>query len=358
LDNDGLGDVCDPDDDNDGIDDGVDNCPVTPNSGQEDNDNDGVGDVCDADDDNDGVDDGADNCPLTANPGQEDNDGDGIGDVCDPDDDNDGVDDGVDNCPLTANPGQEDTDGDGAGDVCDADDDNDGVDDGEDICAGTVIPEGVPTQSLKNNRYALVDNDLIFDTGGGGNPLTITTTDTGGCSCEQIIAAQGLGQGHVKFGCSKGAMLNWIDLINGGTGGGDDSDSEDSDSEDSDSDSGDSDSGDSDSSGRSRRAPSPTPDAPWTGSGIAVTIVGEGDVTSNRAEIDGRHYQGVMCSGGGSCASRFVDGAEVRLYARSHTGRSRFVEWRGDCSGSSPITVVIASESTACTAVFEAVDQD
>ncbi len=72
-----------------------------------------------ADTDGDGVNDPVDNCPLTANPGQEDNDGDGEGDACDDDDDNDGVEDGDDNCPLTANTDQTDTDGDGEGDACD-----------------------------------------------------------------------------------------------------------------------------------------------------------------------------------------------------------------------------------------------
>src|SRR6185436_18230608 len=76
-------------------------------------------DVCDSDDDNDGVMDGTDNCPLTVNAGQGDNDHDGIGDACDADDDNDGVADGSDNCPLAANPGQQDADHDGKGDACD-----------------------------------------------------------------------------------------------------------------------------------------------------------------------------------------------------------------------------------------------
>ena len=34
--------------------------------------------------------DGADNCPLTANADQANNDGDAMGDLCDDDDDNDG----------------------------------------------------------------------------------------------------------------------------------------------------------------------------------------------------------------------------------------------------------------------------
>jgi hypothetical protein len=59
-----------------------------------------------ADGDGDGRIDPEDDCPLTPNPGQEDKDGDAVGDPCD-------------NCPAASNPDQADTDGDGAGDVCD-----------------------------------------------------------------------------------------------------------------------------------------------------------------------------------------------------------------------------------------------
>ena len=134
TDGDGIGDVCDPDDDNDGILDGADNCPLVANQDQLDTDGDGIGDVCDPDDDNDGVPDVTDNCPLVANPDQANNDGDSQGDVCDPDDDNDGVPDVTDNCPLVANPDQANNDGDSQGDVCDPDDDNDGILDGVDNC--------------------------------------------------------------------------------------------------------------------------------------------------------------------------------------------------------------------------------
>ena len=80
-----------------------DNCPLTVNSDQKDSDGDGVGDVCDSDDDNDGVNDTEDNCQFTANPDQEDSDGDGIGNACELDDDNDGLLDAVDNCPDDQN---------------------------------------------------------------------------------------------------------------------------------------------------------------------------------------------------------------------------------------------------------------
>ena len=125
TDNDTVGDVCDPDDDGDGVDDGVDVCPLVSDPNQYDNDNDFIGDECDTDDDNDGELDVTDNCQFEANADQSDSpDGDGIGDVCDLDDDNDGYNDDVDNCPLIANgpadsEDQVDTDNDGVGDICD-----------------------------------------------------------------------------------------------------------------------------------------------------------------------------------------------------------------------------------------------
>ncbi len=151
---DGQGDVCDPDDDNDNVPDRVDNCPLTPNPDQADSDladgvgdggGDGLGDACDDDDDNDGVPDEDDNCPLVPNPDQRDSDLDeGVdeqGDACDPDDDNDGVLDEDDNCPLVPNPDQADNDRteglDGQGDVCDPDDDDDTILDEGDNCPRT-----------------------------------------------------------------------------------------------------------------------------------------------------------------------------------------------------------------------------
>ncbi len=235
--------------DGDGISDSKDNCPTVANADQKDYDGDGIGDVCDPDADNDGLtnqyyvpktgdlycdpegksapqcalagidQEGAvnavkdpnknavkldplnadsdgdgycdgpgfgpiangkptvcikgpgDNCPRISNSTQWDADEDGIGNDCDlspynaqtanVDSDGDGVPDyqangGGDNCPWIANPvdpatgKQKDTDGDGVGDACDSDDDNDGVLD--------VVEN--------STRYAIVSKD------GSGNMVT------------------------------------------------------------------------------------------------------------------------------------------------------------------------------------------
>jgi len=172
------------DNDNDGIEDNLDNCPSVFNPDQADFDNDGIGDVCDNDidgdgvpnnedpddynpniptndGDSDGVNDNLDNCPSVFNPDQADFDNDGLGNVCDndddndglpdnedpnpynPDSDNDGVNDNLDNCPLVSNTNQLDSDHDGIGDVCDSDvggdedNDDDGVNDDVDNCPTT-----------------------------------------------------------------------------------------------------------------------------------------------------------------------------------------------------------------------------
>ncbi len=78
------------DSDGDGLLDVVDNCPSVLSQNQRDTDNDGQGDACDEDDDNDGVLDGQDPFPKDASENV-DEDGDGVGDNTDPDLDNDGL---------------------------------------------------------------------------------------------------------------------------------------------------------------------------------------------------------------------------------------------------------------------------
>ena len=97
------------------------------------------------------------------------------------------------------------------------DQDEDGVWDGVDMCPETVIPESVPTDELRVNRFALVDADGVFDTTtptGKGPEVSFDIFDTVGCSCEQIIEAQELGSGHQRFGCSLGEMKDWVEYVN------------------------------------------------------------------------------------------------------------------------------------------------
>jgi predicted extracellular nuclease len=97
------------------------------------------------------------------------------------------------------------------------DSDGDGVTDDADYCPGTVIPEAAPTNELRTNNFALTDDDRVFDTNdpnGVGPQAGFDIFDTAGCSCEQIVVEQGLGKGHLKFGCSLGEMEKWLDWIN------------------------------------------------------------------------------------------------------------------------------------------------
>ena len=189
-DGDGQGYLSDPDADNDGIDDDVDNCPETFNPTQADLDDDGIGNECDqdadgdghiswlyltaecdncddcddldasaqsysdpssyvgcivddsqqvaaepkssrtsSDTDGDGIRDSKDNCPSEYNQaesGWTDIDGNFYSKATQPDFDLDGLGDACDNCVNVANDDQADLDGDDIGDVCDTDADGDG----------------------------------------------------------------------------------------------------------------------------------------------------------------------------------------------------------------------------------------
>jgi hypothetical protein len=169
LDEDGIGDKCDPDKDGDNVVNLIDNCPKIPNGGQYDTDSDTWGNACDDDDDGDTVDDSADNCPLDSNSSQVDSDGDGDGDACDSNDDNDEYPDAQDNCPILENPDQIDTDGDGIGDLCDPDIDGDGYEapfDCDDLMADVyprwILVNGNTTGYWRWHARAVVGNDGLL----------------------------------------------------------------------------------------------------------------------------------------------------------------------------------------------------
>jgi predicted dienelactone hydrolase len=127
------------DSDNDGFNDGSDNCIDTYNPLQEDYDYDGKGDLCDLDDDGDKVNDDDDLYPFNSQEST-DSDKDGVGDNEDAfpnnplevsDNDGDGVGDNVDQFPNDVYE-WEDSDNDGLGNNADDDDDGDGFNDSVD----------------------------------------------------------------------------------------------------------------------------------------------------------------------------------------------------------------------------------
>ncbi len=96
------------------------------------------------------------------------------------------------------------------------DEDGDTIPAAADFCPGTVVPESVPTIRLLPFRWALVDEDPIFDTRplhGYLPTLGFTLEDTGGCSCEQIIDELDLFFINDLFGYNSFSMYRWIQIV-------------------------------------------------------------------------------------------------------------------------------------------------
>lgn len=102
--------------------------------------------------DDDGIEDGSDNCMRHSNPDQFDRDGDGIGDACD-------------NCLSTFNPQQQNLDGDSLGDMCDDDIDGDNIVNYTDDCPslwGEMCSNISP--NVLNNNQIVNYNSPVNDT--------------------------------------------------------------------------------------------------------------------------------------------------------------------------------------------------
>ena len=194
TDQDGIDDITDPDDDDDGYPDFEDSFPRDAGEWADfdgdgvgdntdafprdrlrrfDTDNDGIADRDDTDDDGDGIADANDDHPL-------DTDNDAIDNRTDADDDGDGVADLQDAFPLDPDESA-DFDGDGTGDNADTDDDNDGVSDADDD-----LPFD-PTESSDEDGDGIGDNsdafasdpDETLDTDGDGQGNNADTDDDG-----------------------------------------------------------------------------------------------------------------------------------------------------------------------------------
>ena len=146
FDGDGVHDLADKDDDNDGLSDAeelaIGSDPYNPDT------------------DNDGVNDGLDAFPL--NPLETlDTDGDGIGNNEDEDDDGDGVNDDLDAFPLDASEFL-DSDGDGIGNNADLDDDNDGISDEDELRFG-LNPLDPNDAHLAPEKLVAFESDINGD---------------------------------------------------------------------------------------------------------------------------------------------------------------------------------------------------
>ncbi|MBI5412776.1 hypothetical protein HZA42_00325 [Candidatus Peregrinibacteria bacterium] len=158
TDHDGIANINDPDDDNDGVPDNQDAFPLDKTEWL-DTDGDGIGNNKDTDDDNDGLSD-IEEAKLGTDPLRWDTDDDGINDKDDP-------------FPLDPGRGGKDYDRDGIPDVVDQDADNDGIPksiDTNDTNLGPIV--SVTSENNAPRRIGFPNDSIQFE--------TTTSTDTDG----------------------------------------------------------------------------------------------------------------------------------------------------------------------------------
>lgn len=90
------------------------------------------------------------------------------------------------------------------------DGDADGVVDADDLCPGTTV-DAIPSEDLRSSRYGWYGGSEFV--AGSDDAPVFTIADTGGCSATQVIAQQGLGAGHLRFGVSLGELRKWIEAL-------------------------------------------------------------------------------------------------------------------------------------------------
>ena len=190
FDSDGICDVMDEDDDNDGTPDNDDDFPKDP-SETTDTDNDGLGNNLDDDDDGDGWNDTRElDCnsdPLSSISVPLDTDDDSVCDEIDDDDDGDGYLDSDDDFPTDENEWL-DTDKDGTGDNQDLNDDGDGFSDSDELQCGSnpLSYASVPVDTDSDGVCDIMDSDddgdgyLDSDDDFPTNPTEWVDTDSDG----------------------------------------------------------------------------------------------------------------------------------------------------------------------------------
>ncbi len=96
---------------------------------------------------------------------------------------------------------------------------------------------------------------------------------------------------------------------------------------------------------------------PLVGPRLTVEIVGPGAVSTSPKRWLGGRQVGIQCtSDHGACRLKYAYGTDIKLMARP-LGNARFAGWAGDCWGDEPITGLTIGRESACTAIFEEVDE-